>query len=88
MSNRFLAATSLVVVLIGLGAMSAVFVFESALRHSHWINQDAAAWAAFIICIVGCILGLLSWKHKEGKVASILGSLLVMFFMFQLLRTS
>lgn len=87
MRNQALAVVALVVVLLGLLATISLFAFEDGIRKIDWINMEAAALGSGLICLVGCVLGWASFKAGAGKAAAILGSLLVIFFVYQFMRT-
>jgi hypothetical protein len=85
MKSRVLAIVGLVLVILGLLATVAVFAFVQTIRE--WGDPDNFALGAAVVCLVGCALGWASFKTTEGKAAAIIGSLLVLFFAWQLLRT-
>ncbi|HUT59306.1 MAG TPA: hypothetical protein VNA25_15765 [Phycisphaerae bacterium] len=87
MKNHALAVSGLVLVLLGLLATISLFVFEPGIRKLDWIDLEAAAVGSAVICLVGCALGWASFKTGTGKAAAILGSLLVLFFAYQFLRS-
>jgi len=87
MKNQAIAISGLVLVVLGIVATVCLFAFEDGIRRLDWVNIEAAALGTGVICLVGGILGWLSVKTSTGKVAAILGSLLVLFFALQLMNT-
>lgn len=82
MNNRAIGIAGLVMTLLGLVATICIFAFEARLRKTGWIDLDIAALGSACICVVGCILGMVSHKTSEGKVATVLGCLLILFFVY------
>ena len=78
-TGLFMVATSF---LLAVG----VFVFGNAVE---WIrrSRDSGAMAAFAMCIIGFTFGMMSRKTGPGKTTVWLGGTLLLFFLFQLLRT-
>ena len=87
MKNQAIGVSALVLVLLGLVATVCLFAFEEGIRRLEWIDLEMAALGTAIICVVGCALGWVSVKIGAGRAAAILGSLLVLFFAYQLMRT-
>ena len=84
MNNKFVGASGLVLVLLGLIAIVCVF----ALQGVDWIDAEAAALGAMVLCVVGCVLGWVSFRTSTGKVAAVLGTLLLAFYVVQVLPVS
>ncbi len=85
MKNRVLGTTGLVLVLLGLIATICVFAFERTIRD--WGDPEVLALGTAIICLAGCVLGWASFKTAEGKAAAVIGSVLVLFFAWQYVRS-
>jgi len=86
MNNRLVGASGFVLVLLGLIAMVCVFVFQDGIQTLNWIDAEAAARGSMILCFVGAVLGWVSFKTSTGKVAGILGSLIVAFYVMLLMQ--
>ena len=78
MKSKSVAITALVLAVIGLLATVAVFAFQTAINKLG--SGEAAAFGSLAVCLVGCVLGWINFKSPEGKVAAILGTLLVVFY--------
>jgi uncharacterized membrane protein YfcA len=87
MNNRAVAIAGLVMALLGLIATICLFAFERGIRDVQWINLNAAGLGTAVICLVGCILGWASVKSAPGKAATVMGTILVLFFAYQLFRS-
>lgn len=87
MRNRTLGITALVLTCLGLAATASLFAFEPGLGQIDWLNPEAAATGVAAICVVGCALGVASFKTRPGLAAAIIGALLVAFFVYQLCRS-
>lgn len=88
MNNKFVGASGLVLVLLGLITIVCVFALQDGIQNLDWIDAEAAALGSMVICVVGCILGWVSFRTSTGKVAAVLGTLLLAFYVVQLLRRS
>ena len=87
MKSNAVGIAGVVLVLLGLAATVCVFAFQDQIRKLDWIDREAAALGSMAICLVGCVLGWVTFRNPAGRVAAILGTLLVAFYVFQLLRT-
>ncbi|MCE5326851.1 MAG: hypothetical protein LLG01_10585 [Planctomycetaceae bacterium] len=83
---KTVSIAALILVLLGLAATIGLFAFEEGLKHAG-CNLDVAALGVLVVCLVACIMGFVSLREPAGKVAAILGALLVGFFAYQFLRT-
>jgi hypothetical protein len=87
MKNNVLSVTAFFIVILAILATLATITFSEAIRKSDWMNLETTAWACFALSILGCALGWCAFKRPLGKVSAILGSLVVVGFLFQLLST-
>ncbi len=81
MNSKLISVSAFVLVLLGLIATLCVFAFQDGIREIKWIDAEAAALGSMIICLVGAVLGWVSCKTSTGKVAGILGTLIVAFYL-------
>ena len=88
MNNKVVAVSGLVLVLLGLIAIACVSALQDGIQKLDWIDAEAAALGSMVICAVGCLLGWVSFRTSTGKVAAVLGTLLLALFVFQLFRRS
>lgn len=86
MKNNVLSLTAFVIVIFAIVATLAMIAFSEAIINVDWMNLESAAWACFGLSILGCILGWCSFKRPLGKIAAILGTLMVAGYLFQLLN--
>jgi len=87
MNNSAASISALVLVLLGLVATVCVFAFASGIREVDWLDREAAATGVMAICLVGSVLGWIAVKTSAGRVAAVLGTLLMVFYAFQLMRS-
>ena len=84
--NQAIGIISLVVVLLGLAATVCLFAFEKGIKERGWINIEAAAWGSCLFCLAGCAMGWVSFRTLAGRLAAVLGTLVLLFYAYQLLR--
>ncbi|MCE5278187.1 MAG: hypothetical protein ABFD92_04430 [Planctomycetaceae bacterium] len=75
---------AMVLILLGLITTIGLFAFRDGLQHAG-CDMEAAALGVLAVCLVACVMGFVSFREPSGKIAAILGALLVAFFVFQFL---
>ena len=88
MDNKIVSIAGFILVLIGLVATVCVFAFEDGIRRLGWIDLEVAALGSMVLCVVGAIFGWLSVRTLLGKIAGILGTMLVIFYFVILMMDS
>ena len=88
MKNNALSITSFAVVIVAIIATLAMIVFSEGIRQVDWMDLESAAWACFGLATLGCVLGWCAFKRPLGKLSAILGTIVVLGFLFQLQRAS
>jgi|GEM_PF-6103506 len=88
MKNKLFGVLGLVMVLFALLATVTMFAFIDGIQKADWIDAEAAVLGAAIICLVGAVLGWVSFRTSAGKLAGILGTMLIALYVFQLFRRS
>lgn len=76
---------AMVLILLGLIATIGLFAFQEGLQRAG-CDMEAAALGVLAACLVACVMGFVSFREPAGKIAAILGALLVAFFVFQFLH--
>ncbi len=72
--KTFLARTALVLFVVGLTIPFLIAIFAS---------EDIAMWFGAISELLALVLGILSWKHTFGKIATVGVSILIALSGFQ-----
>ena len=88
MKSNVIGITGMVLVLLGLIATACIYAFLPGIDKLDWLDAEAAAGGSMVICLLGCVLGWIAFKTSAGRVAAIVGTLLIAFYVFQLLRSS
>ena len=84
MDSKVIGVTGFVLVIFSFLAVVGLFVCQDGIRQCGCIDPESAAWGAFAICALGCVLGWMSVRSKVGLVAGILGVVLLGLFVLQL----
>ena len=70
--------TSLSLLIAGCLGFVVLFVFESAIRRYDILDRESAAWACFAAIALGSLVGFCSWRTHRGKLAALLGLVIVL----------
>lgn len=88
MKNNGLSITAFVIVIVAIVAMLAMVAFSEGIRKLDWMDLESTAWACFGLAILGCVLGWCAFKRPLGKLAAIIGTIVVVGFFMQVTRGS
>ena len=85
-SRKAVGLTALILVLVGLLLTIFTFAFHTAL--TQWgVDAEVLALGSLAVCAIGGLLGWLSFRTSPGKIAAILGSGLLLFYLAVLFHT-
>jgi len=85
-NRRTVGLTALILVLVGL--LLTIFVFACHNALTKWgVDAEALAWGSLAVCAIGCLVGWFSFRTSHGKIAAIVGSGLVFFYLAMLLHS-
>jgi len=82
--DNVLSITAFVIVVVAIVATLAMIAFSEGIRKVDWMDLEATARACFGLSILGCVLGWCGFKRPLGKAAAIIGTIVVVGFLFQL----
>jgi Na+/proline symporter len=88
MNNKLVAVSGFVLVLISLITTVGILAFEESLHELKWMDVEGAALGSVLLCLVGTLLGWISFKNSTGKVAGIIGSLILGFYIILIIMNA
>lgn len=80
MKNNGLSITALAMVILSIVAILVTIAFSEGIRKVDWTDLESIALACFGFAILGCVLGWCAFKRPLGKIAAILGTIVVAAF--------
>jgi len=86
MEQKAISITAIVLTVLALVATICVFAFHRPLENLD-VEMEALALGTVAFAVLGLVCGLLSLKTVMGKVAAVLGLLLVLLFAWVLFET-
>jgi len=90
MKGRAIGLSGCVVVSVGMAATALFCAMARGIWRPDWFplaQLDAAAIGIAAICLIGCALGWCSFRTRPGRAAAIIGTLLILFWLFEFLRS-
>ncbi len=79
--------TAATLVTLGGVATFVLFVLHRGIERLDILDSEFAAMATMVVVLVGTVLGFISWKSGGGKLAGILGLLILGFYVYVLLAS-
>jgi apolipoprotein N-acyltransferase len=77
MKDKALSITAFATVIASLVGFMAVLAFSDGIEKADWIDAEDASMACFGLTILGTVLAWCSFKQRLGKIAAILGSVVI-----------
>ena len=77
MKDDCLSYTAFAIVIGSVVSALATIAFSEGIERSEWMDLASVSLACFGLLIVGCVLGWCAFNRSLGKIAAILGSLVV-----------